>query len=220
MKIIDLGTIGYAEGVALQKNAVDEVRAGGEQCLFLLEHYPVVSFGRNGGEENLPFAPEFFEKQGITIAKSSRGGNITCHFPGQLVAYPVMRVDKQPGGLKRFFYNMEESVITTLAHFGVVAHRQEKRPGVWLENRKICSIGIAVSHWVTSHGLALNIGRDLSLFEMVTPCGLPGVTATSLHRETGDDSVTMDEVKSVFIRQFTAAFELDETLVMQQRQPV
>lgn len=208
MKIIDLGTIQYADALSLQEETVSMVREGAEECLFLLEHYPVISFGRNGGEENLPLPVDFFETRGVTLFKTKRGGNITCHFPGQLVVYPIMRIEKQPGGLKRFFFNLEESVIRTLGTFGVTAERQEKRPGVWLGSRKICSIGIAVSHWVTSHGLALNITDDLSLFDLVTPCGLPGVTATSLHRETGDTAITMDEVKDTFVAHFFDIFDL------------
>lgn len=208
--ITDLGLIHYTDALALQEEAVERVTNGGEEQLFLLEHYPVISFGRNGGEENLPLSEDFFASQGITIIKTRRGGNITCHFPGQLVVYPIMCIDKQPGGLKHFFFNLEEAVIQTLAHFTVNAARQDKRPGVWLDSRKICSIGIAVSHWITSHGLALNIGNDLSLFDMVTPCGLPGVTATSLHRETGNDSISMQEVKEVFVKNFLTIFDRKE----------
>lgn len=207
MFITDLGLIHYTDALALQEEAVERVTHGGEEQLFLLEHYPVISFGRNGGEENLPLSQDFFANQGITLIKTRRGGNITCHFPGQLVVYPIMRVEKQPGGLKQFFFNLEEAVIKTLAHFNVNAFRQDKRPGVWLDSKKICSIGIAVSHWITSHGLALNIGNDLSLFDMVTPCGLPGVTATSLHREVGNENITMQEVKDVFVEIFLTIFE-------------
>ena len=110
MKIIDLGTIQYADALSLQEETVSMVREGAEECLFLLEHYPVISFGRNGGEENLPLPVDFFETRGVTLFKTKRGGNITCHFPGQLVVYPIMRIEKQPGGLKRFFLKKAPSV--------------------------------------------------------------------------------------------------------------
>lgn len=202
MNIVDLGLIRYNEAFALQEEAARRVREGGPGTLFLLEHPPVITFGRNGGEENMPFGRDFFIARGVEVAQSTRGGNITCHFPGQLVVYPVMRIDKRPGGLRRFFEDMEECVIRTLDSFGLAAGRVEARPGVWVEDRKICSIGIAVKHRITSHGLALNVARDLALFEMVTPCGLAGVRATSLHRELERDDITMDDVKS----RFAAAF--------------
>lgn len=206
MRILDLGLITYARARALQEQAASRVLDSGEESLFLLEHPPVITFGRNGGEENLPLGREFFASRGVEIVRSTRGGNITCHFPGQLVAYPIMRVDKRPGGLRRFFADLEETVIRTLTRFGVTAARMANRPGVWVEDRKICSVGIAVKHWVSTHGLSLNVGRDLSLFDLVAPCGLPGVKATSLHRETGDKAVDMNAVKSAFIREFSGVF--------------
>lgn len=207
MNIIDLGLISYQDADKIQQEAVQKLFDGGKQSLFILEHFPVISFGRNGGEENLPMSKDFYEKKGISIVKSTRGGNITCHFPGQLVAYPIMRVNKQPGGLRSFFYNMEESVIKTLEHFKVKSYRADNRPGVWIGDKKICSTGIAVKHWITSHGLALNIGRDIRLFEMVNPCGLPGVKATSLHLELGKEDIGMQEVKKVFVEKFMQCFK-------------
>lgn len=207
MRIVDLGLIAYAEAYAAQLEAARQVQAGGQECLFLLEHPPVITFGRNGGEENLPFDRDFFAARNVEVLRSTRGGNITCHFPGQLVAYPVMRLGRRPGGLRRFFSDMEETVIRVLARFGLTAHTMPGLPGVWVEGRKICSVGIAVKQWISSHGLSLNIARDLSLFDLVTPCGLSGVKATSLHRELGDDSVTMARVKDVFVEEFSAVFQ-------------
>ena len=211
MRIFDLGLIAYADARTMQEQALRRVLDSGEESLFLLEHPPVITFGRNGGEENLHFDRSFFAARGVDIVASTRGGNITCHFPGQFVAYPIMRVDKRPGGLRRFFADLEEAVIRTLARFGLAAARMDNRPGVWVRDRKICSIGIAVKHWVTSHGLSLNVARDLSLFDLVTPCGLPGVQATSLHRELDDDSVDMAAVKAAFLHEFRELFPSGKT---------
>lgn len=208
MHIIDLGLTGYAAAAEAQAEAARKARQGGLGTLFLLEHTPTITFGRNGGEENLPYGRDFFTARGITVLRSSRGGNITCHFPGQLVVYPVMLIDRRPGGLRRFFFDLEESAIRTLHHFGIAAERIQVRSGVWVQGRKICSIGIAVKHWVTCHGLSLNIATDLSLFEQVAPCGLPGVAATSLNRERHGESVTMDEAKEVFTREFCSVFRV------------
>ncbi len=210
MNLLDMGLVPYEPALAMQESAVAEVYAGGRGRAFLLEHPPTITFGRNGGKENLPFPEAYFTAKGVTLSQTGRGGNITCHFPGQLVVYPVMKVDKRPGGLKRFFFDLEEAVIRTLAAFGIQAERSEGRPGVWIGNRKICSIGIAVKRWITSHGLALNVGADLSLFNEVTPCGLPGVTATSMEKELGRP-VAMAEVKAVFAREFLGLFAEEDS---------
>ena len=215
MRIFDLGLINYDDATALQAEAADALRQGGEEVLFLLEHPAVISFGRNGGEENLPFGRAWFAERGVQIASSSRGGNITCHFPGQLVVYPVLRVDRLPGGLRGFFHGMEECAIRTLARCGIAASRCEGRPGVWLNERKIASIGIAVKHWISTHGLSLNVGRDLALFELVSPCGLP-VSATSIHRELNDESFGMDAVKDMFVEEFLSLFGKSGTKEMRQ----
>lgn len=206
MRIVDLGLTPYREAQGLQDKAVREVAAGAEGVVFLLEHPPVITFGRNGGEENLPFGREYFAAKGVEFVQASRGGNITCHFPGQLVAYPVLRVDKRPGGLRRFFHDLEETVIAALARFGLAAERVDGRPGVWVNGGKICSIGIAVKRWITCHGLALNVARDLALFDLVTPCGLAGVRATSLHRELGREDILMSQVKAALAEEFLRLF--------------
>lgn len=206
MKIVDLGLIDYKRALEAQMQASQRVAQGEDERLFLLEHTPVITFGRNGGEEKLPFGRAYFEQRGVEIIRSSRGGSITCHFPGQLVVYPIMRIDRRPGGLRCFVHDLEECAIRTLAACGLKAARVPKLPGVWVQNKKICSIGIAVKHWITLHGLSLNISNDLSLFELVTPCGLSGVTAGSLHRELASESISIAEVKGLFIKTFCDVF--------------
>ncbi|QGY40715.1 lipoyl(octanoyl) transferase LipB [Pseudodesulfovibrio cashew] len=207
MRVIDLGTIPYDEAVELQLETLRAVTEGKEEnTLFLLEHPKVITLGRQGGAENLHVDEAFLASQGITLAQTARGGNITCHFPGQLVAYPIWRVEKRPGGMRKFFHDMEEAVIRTCAHFGVDTRRREGHPGVWVdESRKICSMGIGVKRWVTYHGLALNVGPDVSLFELITLCGIQGAVPTSISKEAGRD-ITIKEAKDVFTREFGKAF--------------
>ncbi|MBC16427.1 Octanoyltransferase [Pseudodesulfovibrio profundus] len=207
MRILDLGLIPYNEGVELQLETLNNVLDGKEEnTLFVLEHPKVITYGRQGGAENLHVDEGFLKSQGIELAQTTRGGNITCHFPGQLVAYPIWRVEKRPGGMRRFFHDMEEAVINTCAHFGVSTKRRKGHPGVWVdESRKICSMGIGVKRWVTYHGLALNVGPDISLFEMITLCGIQGATPTSISRESAND-IDMKEAKDVFIQEFRKAF--------------
>ncbi len=207
MQCIDLGLIRYAKADALQRAKLDEVAAGAEPTLYLLEHPPVITFGRNGGRENLHVSDEYLQAQGIDLVHSSRGGNITCHFPGQLVAYPVFRVAHQPGGMRGLFHDLEEVVIRTVAAFGLTAVRRDGFPGVWVENRKICSIGIAMRKWTSYHGLALNVQRDVNLFRMITLCGLSDAEPSSMAQELDRDDITMQEVKDELTRQFRTLFE-------------
>lgn len=225
MRVVDLGLMAYAEAEALQLAALAEVQAGGRETLFLVEHPRVITLGRQGGRENLHVSADFLASQGIELAQTKRGGNITCHFPGQLVAYPIFRVDRRRGGIRQFFADMEEAVIRTCAHFGVSAERRQGFPGVWIScqagQRKLCSMGIGVSRGVTYHGLALNVGPDVSLFELITLCGIDGATPTSLAREAGREidmpgipeidmpgmrEIEMKEVKDVLTREFHTLF--------------
>lgn len=181
MKIFDLGIINYSSALRLQEKAQAFVQAGGEDMLFLLEHTPTVSIGKNFGAENVPRNLSDIWNGHVEIVHSTRGGNITCHFPGQLVAYPVINLQKYGLGLRRYVYALEEAIIQTLAEFSVQGTRREGFPGVWTGAEKIASLGLAVSHHVTMHGMALNVDEDISLFNIISPCGL-GVSATSVAR--------------------------------------
>ena len=206
MDIIDLGLVRHAEAEAIQLRRLPLVAEGAEDTLYLLEHPRTITLGRNGGRENLLAGEAALAAQGIELVQTSRGGNITCHYPGQLVAYPVFRVSARPGGLRRFFFDLEEVVIRTLSGFGLEAGRSQGRPGVWVGPRKIASIGIGVRRWTSYHGLSLNVGRDLSLFRLITLCGLPDAEPTSLHRELRDESISMQEIKHVCAREFRTVF--------------
>ncbi len=195
----DLGLIAYAEALKKQEAAAADVIAGGPQRIFLLEHPPVITYGTGGGAEHLHVSQDWLAEQGVELFQTRRGGNVTCHFPGQLVAYPILQLQKRPGGLRQYFYDLEETVIRLLARYDLNAGREEGRAGVWMQQRKICSMGVAVRRWVSYHGLALNVAEDVSLFDAVTLCGLHGAQATSLHVELGraGDSrrPAMDDVK-------------------------
>lgn len=210
MKVVDLGLISYAEALALQVAAVEDVLAGGEERLFVLEHHPVITLGRHGGEAFLSRPAEELRAAGIDVEQASRGGNVTCHFPGQAVIYPVMRLSRRPGGLKGYFHDLEQAGIDALAMLGVPAGRYPGRPGVWTGPRKIASVGVGVRRWVSYHGLALNAGPDLSLFSLVTACGLPGVEMTSVARELehlgrSPDEADVGRVKNALVQAFLSA---------------
>ena len=183
MKVVDLGLVSFAHALEIQHAALEEVLRGGEERLFILEHSPVITYGRHGGEAFVRLPADELRARGVDVEKTSRGGSVTCHFPGQAVLYPIMRLSGRPGGLRQFFHNLEQTGIDALASLGIDAGRSPGRPGVWVGPRKIASVGIGVRRWVSYHGLALNVGPDLSLFSMITACGLPGVEMTSAARE-------------------------------------
>ena len=195
----DLGLTPTDQALAIQTEAVGEVAAGGAERLLVLEHPPVITLGRNSGAEHLRLAPDCMARLGIEVVQTSRGGSVTCHFPGQLVVYPVLRLNRRPGGLRRLVFVLEEAVIRTLASCGLPAARSPGRPGVWVQGRKIAFIGLAVKQWVTFHGLSLNICRDTSLFEMITPCGQIDVQVTSVHGELGREEPGFAGVKAALI---------------------
>ncbi len=208
MDIVDRGIIGYEDAVRLQLERLGRMRENpsAPEALFLLEHRPVITLGRHGGREHLLADPGRLSSLGVELVQSSRGGSITCHFPGQLVAYPLVRLDRRTGGLKGFVHLLEDAAMAACSRFGVLSHRTEGRPGVWIGQKKLASIGVALRHWITWHGLALNVARDLWLFGHITLCGLADASPTSLSLETGRD-IPVEEVKHVFTEEFQGRFQ-------------
>ena len=207
MLAFDLGRIGYEDAFALQKQVQALVQSGGDDILLLLEHPPTVSIGKNSGEENVPPHLQSVWGDHVDIVHSTRGGNVTCHFPGQLVAYPIISLKRRSGGIRAYVHDLEETAIRMLARFGVTAERRQGFPGVWTGEKKIASLGIAVSRYVTMHGLALNVAEDLSLFNIISPCGLEGVAATSMARETAGPTPAMTAVNAAFLEEFYHIFK-------------
>ena len=182
----NLGTVEYREAAALQERLRERVIAGElPDLLLLLEHPPVYTLGRRSSPEDLPFGAEFWRARGIDVVDTPRGGKLTYHGPGQLVGYPIMRADDIPA----FIGAMEDALVDALAQEGLQSRGRDKEgaafTGVWVEDRKIASIGVHVSRGVSSHGFALNVDNDVEPFHQVTACGLPGVRMTSVALETG-----------------------------------
>ena len=209
MYAFDLGRIAYQRAFKIQQQAQAFVLQGGDDILLLLEHPPTVTLGKNSGHENLPPNLAALWGSAVDVVHSTRGGNITCHFPGQLVAYPIINLKKRAGGLRAYVHDVEETAIRTVRHFGIEAVRNPGFPGVWVGNSKIASLGIAVQRHITLHGLAMNVDKDLSLFNIITPCGLDGVTATSVQRQQTGPPACMREVKIRFLEAFCQVFERD-----------
>jgi lipoyl(octanoyl) transferase len=181
--VAQLGTIPYGEGVELQTR-LRERRQGGEvpDLLLVLEHPPVYTKGKRATPADLPMGQDWYRSQGIEVCETDRGGRVTYHGPGQLVAYPIMAIER----VADFVHTMEGAIVAALADEGIESRvREAPHTGVWAGDAKIASIGVRVSGGVTTHGLAVNVDNDLQPFEWIVPCGIDHVRMTSVSRETG-----------------------------------
>jgi lipoyl(octanoyl) transferase len=191
LRVVRLGVVEYRSALALQE-AVRERRQRDElpDVLLLVEHPPVYTKGRRSQDGDLPFAPEWYAEQGIDVVPVRRGGQLTYHGPGQLVGYPIMRVEDVIAYLR----TMEEALIAALGDEELQARNRPddgiEYTGVWVGERKIASIGVHVSHHVTTHGFAVNVDNDMRPFEWAVACGLHGVRMTSLADERGETALT------------------------------
>lgn len=206
--LIDAGRVSYESGLDLQKKARELVRKGKRDgIVLLLEHEPVITFGANGGKENLLLEETSLRSMGVALVKANRGGNITCHNPGQLVVYPVLNLKKWQQDVHWYVRTIEEVVIKTMANYQLHAVRKPGLAGVWLNDEKVAAIGIFVSRWITSHGLALNVNNDLKIFEKVVPCGIRCYGVTSLY-ESGIEA-DVSTVKQLLVAEFENLFECE-----------
>jgi len=180
--VAHLGQVPYRDAVELQER-VRERRQAGEipDSLLVLEHPPVYTKGRRTQAADLPMGEDWYRAQGIEVEQSDRGGRVTYHGPGQLVAYPIMRIDDVPG----YVATIEHAIAAALADEGIDGGARDGLTGVWAGEAKIGSIGVHVSRGVTTHGLAVNVDNDLQPFEWIVPCGLDHVRMTSVCKETG-----------------------------------
>jgi lipoyl(octanoyl) transferase len=182
----NLGTVEYRAAVELQERLRARVVAGElPDLLLLLQHPPVYTLGRRSEPGDLPFGEAYWRAQGIDVVQTQRGGKLTYHAPGQLVGYPIMHATD----VIAFLRTMERAIVDALAEEGIAArgrdHEGPTYTGVWVEDRKIASIGVHLSKGVTAHGFAVNVDNDVAPFHQVTACGLPGVQMTSIALETG-----------------------------------
>jgi lipoate-protein ligase B len=177
------GLVPYAEGVSLQER-VRALRQADEiaDVLLLLEHPPVFTRGRRSEAADLPFADDWYRERGVEVHDTDRGGRVTYHGPGQLVGYPIMRIDD----VLEYVRTMERAMIAALADEGIGASLREGLTGVWVGDRKVGSIGVHVSRGVTTHGFAVNVENDLAPFDWVVACGIGGVQMTSVQQEGGE----------------------------------
>ena len=183
--VANLGTVPYEEALELQRALARERISGAipEDMLLLMEHPPVVTLGRATKAANLISSAEFLASRGVDLFEVERGGDVTFHGPGQLVGYPIIDLKRHKLDLHWYLRQVEEALIQTLAAYSIPAERNVGFTGVWTQGRKIASIGVHARDWVTWHGFALNVTTDLSYFDLIVPCGIDGVTMTSIEKE-------------------------------------
>ncbi|MGA8745813.1 MAG: lipoyl(octanoyl) transferase LipB [Solirubrobacterales bacterium] len=211
--VVRCGLVPYEEARVAQR-WLREARQEGAiaDVLLLLEHPPVYTRGRRSSAEELPMAVEWYEMQGIEVRETDRGGRVTYHGPGQLVAYPIVSLKPYGDDVHEHVRRLERVAISSLAEYGVEARTIDGLTGVWTreEARKIGSIGVHVSRGVTTHGLAINVNNDLQPFEWIVPCGIEGCQVTSLGRELGSEQ-DLDAFANTVSARYGEAFERDPT---------
>lgn len=204
---LDSGLTPYAEAWDLQKRLVEARQQ--EQIgdgLILLEHEPVFTLGRSSRPEHLPYPRETLTELGFSVYEIERGGSVTYHGPGQLVGYPILDLRSYNEDIVKYMRSLEETLIRTLAGFGIDAQRLRGFPGVWVGDEKIAAIGVAVKRKVTMHGFALNVAPDLAHFAYINPCGL-NKPVTSMTKVLGRP-VSMSEVRQAYVRSFGEVYGL------------
>ena len=207
--LLEPGRVEYGAALALQHRLVELRRCDRvPDTLVLLEHPPVITLGRNAGPENLLVAETELARRGAKLFRVERGGDVTFHGPGQLVGYPVCRLRSGIVGVRRFVELVEAALIRALAGLGVEAGLGPGRVGVWVGERKLASLGVAVRGGVTYHGFALNVTTDLGWFRLMNPCGMAQVEMTSIEREGGvtDAGAVRDAVVRAFEAEFGRRF--------------
>lgn len=214
-----LGLVSYADGLELQRALVDDRKAGRiPNTLLLLQHPHVVTIGvKKDGRQHILAPAEVLRERGVEMFETGRGGDVTYHGPGQLVGYPIFNLDPDRRDVHKYVRDLEEVMIRVCADYGLTADRVKGMSGTWIRSTrdarsgqvsdaKIGAIGVRISRWVTSHGLAFNVTTDLDFFNLIVPCGIADKAVTSLAVQLGQP-VPMAEVEDAFIRHFSAVFE-------------
>ncbi len=205
-----LGQVPYLEALILQDELHKSVLSGTlgmDGCMLFLSHEPVITFGKYSSEKNLLVDEDRLTELGVNLYRSSRGGDITCHEPGQLVVYPVLNLKKLHLGVKEYVGMLEKAVIGFLSEFGISGETVKGRPGVWVDNNKIASIGINISKFVTTHGIAINIFNSLQSFGYVNPCGFSDIGITSVKHLNGECD-DLEKAGIIFLKQFETVFNV------------
>ena len=209
--VIQPGRVRYQPAYDLQMQLVSEIKNSPDDpraYLILLEHEPVLTLGRRSEDKDLLVSAEHLRRRGIEVHEIDRGGKITYHGPGQIVGYPVIPLLGERRDVYKYLRSMEQILIDVLAGFDIAAERAPEYTGVWVGDEKIAAIGIGLTRWITFHGFALNVCTDLDAFDVITPCGIPDKSVTSMKKLLGRD-VDLQSVRDAIISAFHKEFEFD-----------
>lgn len=208
LSVLDLGRRRYGEVLDLQREMARQRLAGELQddVLILVEHEPVVTLGRGTRATSLPVAVAELPSRGVEVFEVERGGDVTFHGPGQLVGYPILHLSRHREDLHWYLRQLEAALIAALADLGIAAERNPGYTGVWTGGRKIASIGVHVKQWVTLHGFALNVTTALDWFDLIVPCGIPGVRMTSVAAEVPGLERPWERTREAVTARFAEAF--------------
>lgn len=205
LKIDDWGRLEYAQALQRQVAHVDQyLRADAVDTLVIVEHPPTVTLGRRATVDDLKYSESVFAERGVSLQRINRGGLATAHEPGQLVIYPLVALKSKD--VHWYCQQLLQTVVDLLSEYGVDGCLKAGEPGVWVGEAKICSFGVALKKWVSSHGVAININNDLETFSMIVPCGRPHERMTSLRSQIGRE-VDLTEAKERFIAHFCRNFD-------------
>jgi lipoyl(octanoyl) transferase len=206
--VVDLGSVDYTTAWDKQKEAVESPDRDECDLLYLVEHPPTITIGRSSDRRNVLASEEELTAQGIELLEVDRGGDVTYHGPGQLVAYPILNLNRHKRDVGWYLRSLEEVIIRTLLDLEIEAKRIKGYTGVWVGDEKVAALGIAVRRWITFHGAALNIRPRLDHFALITPCGIEDKGVTSVCELLGKD-VDRSEVVARFVRRFGEVFGLE-----------
>ncbi len=203
----NLHLVTYENGMHLQQRLVTMRQNDAiPDQLLLLEHPPVITLGRGGDAGNLLASAEALRAQRVRFYETTRGGDITYHGPGQIVGYPILHLGDGNRDVRKYVTKLEEVLIRTVAEYGIIATRADRKRGVWVANKKLAAIGVRIARWVTSHGFALNVNTNLDYFRLITPCGIQGAGVTSISGEVGH-AVPIEDVRAALVREFAEVFD-------------
>lgn len=205
----DWGILPYQDALDRQWQRHEIVKsAEADAFLILVQHPKVITLGKHAQSQYLLTSPETLQSKGIELVATDRGGEATAHEPGQLTIYPILPLFRWKLSPKAYVTLLERSVIDTLAEFGIKAHTEDEFPGVWVESRKICALGIRIKEKVSLHGLALNISNSLEVFDHIVPCGIAHRGLSSMRQEMGFEP-NWEQVKIAFLRNFSKVFAIE-----------
>jgi lipoyl(octanoyl) transferase len=215
LAVNDLAVMDYRDAWALQERVHAEVLAGGEEQILLVEHPPVITFGRRAqimGQKNLLASADALSQAAVEVVQSDRGGDVTFHGPGQLVVYPIVRLNDHKLSVGGYVRMLQEVIVKALRELGIDAHRDEGAVGVWVGEadraEKICAIGVRIRRGVSMHGLALNVTTDLNYFNLIIPCGICNRGVTSVQKLLADRTPPMEQVKQTVTQAFIEALRV------------